>query len=244
MANLKSLVQNAKCSLDALTDEIHHFSVELIPYFCEEDKFKDHAFVFVHGYSFLGIISGKNQLQRNHDKITRRKDLLMFEYDVVKPIEQICEEFDKFLKENGDREYHPIGFSLGGLIVRNYVENMGGNKNIKRVALVATPNQGTRAAYLSHTKSGKQMRPGSKFLKNLNSKPLSIDYLNIWADRDELILPNKSAILNGAYNAQIVNKMHLSVLVCKRTYKLLNDFFERPTLQEYPKVQELVKPLA
>lgn len=218
-------------SLTSLVEEAFLLTLDLLPDSEHlNSRSSDAAVVFVHGYS--RVFSGTFDFRRNHAR-SSKMPLLLFDYDSNNSIEKIAEDFKRFLKVHGDRAYFPVGHSLGGLIIRYFVENIIDGEDIARATLIATPNQGTLVANLGWGESAKQMIPGSKFLTRLNQRDLSIFYLNIFTLGDELVIPNQNAILPGAFNICIPDKRHLSVLSDQRLYKLINDFLRRKGLKTY-----------
>ena len=216
-------------SLVSLVEEAFILALDLIPDSQHNNHARngDSAVVFVHGYS--RVFSGTYDFRRFHELACRRP-LLLFDYDSNDCIEKIADEFRKFLRAHGDRNYFPVGHSLGGLIVRYFVEFLKDKELVRRAVLVATPNQGTLVAHAGWGESARQMIPGSDFLTRLNQAELSISYLNIFIQGDELVIPNEKAILSGAFNICIPDKRHLSVLSDQRLYRLINDFLRHRKL--------------
>jgi triacylglycerol lipase len=60
-----------------------------------------------------------------------------------------------------------VGFSMGGLIGRYYLQDMGGAGRCDGIFTVATPHYGTRMAWLWYGEGARQMRSGSDWLKKL-----------------------------------------------------------------------------
>ncbi len=220
-------------SLVSLVEEAFLLAFDLIPDSQHSNHAQngDSAVVFVHGYS--RVFSGTYDFRRFYE-LAGRRPLLLFDYDSNDCIEKIAEDFRKFLRAHGDRIYFPVGHSLGGLIVRYFVEFLKDKEIVRRAVLVATPNQGTLAAYAGWGESARQMIPGSDFLKIINQVELSIPYLNIFTLGDELVIPNENAILPDAFNICMPDKRHLSVLSDPRLYQLITDFFRRKGLKTYP----------
>lgn len=228
--NIESLIKSG-------LEEVKLLPFGLVPNFPDNflNSNKGKTFVFIHGYPEKFI--KKKIVQQKYLSKLKNIKLLFFNYNENYGVKRLSEDLKKFLEQNKEEEYYLIGHSLGGLITRYYIEFLEGKNNVKKTAIIATPNHGTLTAYFARGQSGKDMRPESGFLKELNSKKLSIPYLNIWTNNDEIIIPNKNAKLKGAYNVCILNKMHLSVLANKTTYKLLDNFFHREDLKTYPENQ-------
>ncbi len=64
--------------------------------------------------------------------------------------------------------FYLVGFSLGGLVTRDYVQNFADPRRVRGVFLISTPNHGTLWARLSPNPNMRQLAPGSDFLASLN----------------------------------------------------------------------------
>ena len=77
---------------------------------------------------------------------TLGKDLFLYNYDTLDPIEHIASEFavflDKHLEETGTEEVDLICFSMGGLIARTYL-NGKENPPVRNLITIGTPHRGT-----------------------------------------------------------------------------------------------------
>lgn len=91
-----------------------------------------------------------------------------------------------------------IGFSMGGIVCRYYLQCLSGLTKVHRFISIASPHQGTYMAYGLPIKACRQMQPGSRFLAKLNEK---VDLLkpanpvSLWTPYDLMIVPAHSAIL-------------------------------------------------
>ncbi len=114
---------------------------------------------------------------------------------------------DKLAKQVADyvnSEFPPeqpfdlVGFSMGGIVSRYYIQRLGGIERVQRFITIASPHNGTVIAYGSLRPGGMQMRPNSVFLKDLNSDVEMLKQLNftsIWTPYDLMIVPAKSSRL-------------------------------------------------
>jgi triacylglycerol lipase len=103
-----------------------------------------------------------------------------------------------------DRTFAPhqqidlIGFSMGGLVSRYYVQCLGGIDRVQRLMTISSPHRGTLAAYFSERPGCVQMRPDSEFIANLN-RDLDclerLDFTSLWTPFDLMILPPTSSQL-------------------------------------------------
>ncbi len=91
-----------------------------------------------------------------------------------------------------------IGFSMGGLVTRYYIQSLGGIDRVQRFITISTPHRGTSAGYFSLRPGCVQMRPDSDFITKLNQDIDSLQRLNftsLWTPFDLIILPPTSSEL-------------------------------------------------
>ncbi|WP_413199017.1 esterase/lipase family protein [Nostoc piscinale] len=89
-----------------------------------------------------------------------------------------------------------VGFSMGGIVSRYYVQRLGGIERVQRLITISSPHHGTYIAYGSWRPGCVQMRTHSKFLKDLNSDAVMLKQLNftsIWTPYDLMIVPANSS---------------------------------------------------
>ena len=95
-----------------------------------------------------------------------------------------------------DRKLDLVGFSMGGLISRYYVQKLGGARRVHRFVTISAPNHGTIWAYLSGRDGCRQMRPNSPFLAELNHNTedlARVHYTSIYTPLDLTIFPASSS---------------------------------------------------
>jgi triacylglycerol lipase len=112
-----------------------------------------------------------------------------------------------------------VAFSMGGLVSRYYLQNLGGSARCENLITIASPHNGTKAAWLYPTKGAVEMRPGSKFLADLNETQGSLDKLNVTSYRtrlDLVILPSTSSIWDRAENLEHPALLHPLMLTSNR----------------------------
>ena len=89
-----------------------------------------------------------------------------------------------------------IGFSMGGIVSRYYVQRLGGIDKVENFITISAPHNGTLTGYALNLAAPIQMRPKSNFLENLNQDIALLDKTNftsIWTPYDAMILPPKSS---------------------------------------------------
>jgi triacylglycerol lipase len=90
-----------------------------------------------------------------------------------------------------DAPVNLVGYSMGGLVVREALRQMPGLK-VRRVALLNSPNYGSASACLLPLSACREMRPGSAFLRQLNAAPWTYPTLATWCPYDLVVFPGSS----------------------------------------------------
>ena len=121
------------------------------------------------------------------------------------------------LKKDIDAAYGPaqpisiIAFSMGGLVSRQYLQNLGGAARCERLFTISSPHHGTKAAWVYPTKGAEQMRPGSAFLATLEKSEAKLGKMPIVSYRtplDLIILPATSSVWDRALNIEHPALLH------------------------------------
>lgn len=122
-------------------------------------------------------------------------------------------EVERVVRASGARTVDLVGYSLGGVVVRAWVDSGSDSASPRRVVTIASPHHGAQLAETAAVfdPSGcvgacAQLRPGSQFLRELNAPdetPGPAAWTTIWTSRDETVTPPESARLTGAVNVRL-----------------------------------------
>ena len=121
------------------------------------------------------------------------------------------------LKKDIDAKFGPddpigiVAFSMGGLVSRHYLQNLGGASRCETLITVSSPHQGTNAAWCYPTEGVRQMRPGSQFLAELRETEGMLGKMPVASYRtpmDLVILPASNSIWERADNLEYPVIMH------------------------------------
>jgi triacylglycerol lipase len=96
------------------------------------------------------------------------------------------------------QKFDLIGFSMGGLATRYYLQKLGGHARVEHYISLAAPHHGTAMAYLWPLPGARQMRFGSEFLRELAAGDEILNQLKvttIWTPLDLMIVPATSSRL-------------------------------------------------
>ncbi len=85
-----------------------------------------------------------------------------------------------------------IGFSMGGVVSRQYLQVLGGCARVPVFFSMSCPHTGSLASYLCYGQGARDMRPGSPLLANLAASEAVLDGMqihNYWTSLDLVIIP-------------------------------------------------------
>ncbi|MGB8381880.1 MAG: alpha/beta fold hydrolase [Dermatophilaceae bacterium] len=109
---------------------------------------------------------------------------------------------------------HLVGHSLGGLVIRYAVQQLGLSSTARSVVTIATPHQGSPFASVAPGVVGAQMRPGSSLLHHL--PPLSstpqVSWLVVDSAQDIVVSKPRPRVDGGARYRVVNARGHQAIL--------------------------------
>lgn len=177
--------------------------------------------ILVHGWihnrsAFLGI---SRVLRRHGFRHIHAFDYNPLTYDIPEIAGMLAAEVDRVLSITGAERCMLVGHSMGGIVSRYYVQQLGGDAVVDTVITLGSPHRGTYAAYLGPGASAPQMRPDSTLMRRLEetARPSDVRWIAVYSDLDLLILPAVNAKLVHpalrAHNIKVADMGHLSMLL-------------------------------
>ncbi|EDY19204.1 lipase class 2 [Chthoniobacter flavus Ellin428] len=137
-----------------------------------------------------------------------------------KGIEPLAAQIDTFAqKQFGARRFDLVGFSMGGLVSRYYVQRLGGLERVDHLVTLSAPHNGTIMANLIPNRGCREMRPGSPFLCDLAQDADKLEYVkftSLYTPFDLIILPQRSSEMPQANNIRMPVAAHPLMVFDKR----------------------------
>ena len=171
-----------------------------------------HSVVLVHGYK-----DNSSKMQKMADYL-RKEGFTVYTPTLAPSWGQVgLDELARQLSDYIDANLRPgekfdlVGFSMGGLVCRYYLQRMDGLHRVDRFIMLGAPNHGSLWAWTLSNPGCRQMRPGSAFLNDLNSDIGvlgKIDYTSIWTPLDLMIVPSTSSRVAVGRNITIWVPVH------------------------------------
>jgi triacylglycerol lipase len=129
-----------------------------------------------------------------------------------------------------DEKFDLVGFSMGGLICRYYLQRMGGMPRVERLVTLGTPHHGSLWACLVPNTGCRQMRPGSDFLNDLNGDIGTLNkirFSSIWTPLDLMILPAVSSQTGIGHEVKLWLPIHPALVWSQHSIKAVADLLRK-----------------
>jgi len=188
---------------------------------------EQHTAVLVHGY--LGNRSSLLPLW-GYLRVRGVKQVLAYEYTGAPGIEQAAIGLRDFLRRRvrGGR-IDLVCHSLGGLVARVYLQQLGGARRVDRCITLGTPHLGTYNAYWLASRVGRELRPDSALLARLSAsrgRAGNVDFASIVAGSDNLVVPRVFAADEDVVH--IPGLGHVGLLFSPTVFRAVAERLRRP----------------
>jgi triacylglycerol esterase/lipase EstA (alpha/beta hydrolase family) len=151
-------------------------------------------------------------------------------WDIDRYAPVLAQHVDRVRAHTGAAKVVLIGHSMGGLAIRAYLRACGG-RHVERAITLGSPHHGSVLARLAPGECGRQMRPGSSWLRALQADErggLSAPFTSIYSRHDNFVAPQESARLPGANNVALTGVGHLTFLFSRRAYQAVATALRAP----------------
>jgi triacylglycerol lipase len=134
----------------------------------------------------------------------RTYDVSLTPNDGSVPFSRLVKELRKFANDTlgRRRRFDIVAFSMGGLVVRSYVQRLGGLARAARFVTISTPHQGTNTADLGSLPGFLEIRPDIAFLLDLNRDASRLSGISFTSIRRPLVLMIVPAESSRAFAAK------------------------------------------
>ncbi|MGL5018793.1 MAG: esterase/lipase family protein [Luteolibacter sp.] len=129
------------------------------------------------------------------------------------------------LKRDIDHKFGPeapisiVGFSMGGIVSRQYLQHLGGAERCENFITISSPHHGTALGWIYPSQGVAQMRPNSPFLAELARSEDRLGKIRVTSLRtplDLIILPPRSSVWDRAENLEYPVLMHPLMLESRK----------------------------
>ena len=132
-------------------------------------------------------------------------------------VDELAQQLATYIEKHmPGRRFDLVGFSMGGLVSRYYLQRLGGLERVDRFVSIAAPHHGSFVSYLNGRTGGRQMRPGSGFLHALRRDAGllgRVKFTSIYTPLDLMVVPARSSEMPQAENVRIWAALHPSLIL-------------------------------
>ena len=193
---------------------------------------KQNPVLLVHGINDTGAVFNKMAFY------LRQQGLSVHTVDLIpnngsEVLEKLAQQVANYVNDTFEvaRPVDIVGFSMGGIVSRYYIQRLGGINKVQRFITISSPHKGTIIAYGTWLAGAVQMRPNSDFINDLNADFKMLKQLNftsIWTPYDLMILPATSSRLGIGKEVTIPVILHPLMLTDTRTLTIVADALIEP----------------
>ncbi|MBO1061647.1 MAG: esterase/lipase family protein [Aphanizomenon sp.] len=193
---------------------------------------KQNPVLLVHGINDTGAVFNKMAFY------LRQQGLSVYTVDLIpnngsEVLEKLAQQVANYVNDTFEaaRPVDIVGFSMGGIVSRYYIQRLGGINKVQRFITISSPHKGTIIAYGTWLAGAVQMRPNSDFINDLNADFKMLKQLNftsIWTPYDLMILPATSSRLGIGKEVTIPVILHPLMLTDTRTLTIVADALREP----------------
>lgn len=193
----------------------------------------DTPVLLVHGYACNSscLLWLKWQLQRRGHRRVRAVSYVPPFGNVHKLVPQIKQHIRDLLADTGATRIHYIAHSMGGVLIRDVLNDPDFADTVDKVICLGSPHYGSRAADLVAPfvkGAARQMRYGSDYVRGLPATPGSARYYSIHSQIDDLVLPVNSAVVTGMHQITVDYLGHCSLLYSPHVAALVEQCLIEP----------------
>ncbi|MGB2926121.1 MAG: alpha/beta fold hydrolase [Limnothrix sp.] len=164
-----------------------------------------------------GFLDKKSKF-RTMEKYLTKRGWQTHSFDLLpnygrKSLVELAAQVKDYAEQNfaSDQTFDLVGFSMGGLVTRYYLQRLGGDERVERYVSISAPNHGTIAAVLP-LPGIREMARQSEFVADLN-RDVATCLTNIkvtwmWTPYDLMILPANSSELPVGREVKLSVPLH------------------------------------
>lgn len=120
---------------------------------------------------------------------------------------------------------HLVGHSLGGLVARWYVQELGGHHRVAQTISLGSPFGGTQVAHPFPILVGRELTRTSPLLARLRARAHEheVPHTSVVADADLMVIPTHSAAFPRGDVVVLPNRGHNTLLFDRESIELVTD---------------------
>jgi triacylglycerol lipase len=202
------------------------------------DMHRDTPVVLVHGYGHNSSawLMLRGALKRAGFTSIHTMNYNPWTHHVPEIAAKLSDKVELVRELTGSATVNLVGHSLGGIVCRWYVQEMGGDETVGTAITLASPHAGTIAAFAGPGRTARELRPNSWVMRRLNysARPTDVRWVAFYGDTDALVQPMRSGSLDvpalNARNVLVPGMGHMGMLLDGNVVNQVIDELLQPPL--------------
>lgn len=154
-------------------------------------------------------------------------------------LDSLAKQLAEYISETFDPQQaiDIVGYSMGGIVSRYYVQRLGGINRVQRFITISSPHKGTLTAYSLPLPGYLDMRPDSGLLRDLNQDLTvlkRINFTSMWTPFDMMILPSHSSQMPVGKEVKINVMLHRQMVTDSQSINALLEELKAPIKNKVP----------
>ncbi|MEO6860335.1 MAG: alpha/beta fold hydrolase [Microcoleus sp.] len=148
-------------------------------------------------------------------------------------LDSLAKQLADYISETFDPEQaiDIVGYSMGGIVSRYYVQRLGGINRVQRFITISSPHKGTLTAYSLPLPGYLDMRPDSGLLRDLNQDVIMlkrINFTSMWTPFDIMIVPSSSSQMPVGKHIKLNVMLHRQMVTEPQSINALVEELKAP----------------
>ncbi len=148
-------------------------------------------------------------------------------------LDSLAQQLADYISQTFDPEQSIdiVGYSMGGIVSRYYVQRLGGINRVQRFITISSPHCGTLTAYSLPLPGYLDMRPNSGLLRDLYQDVTMlkrINFTSMWTPFDVMILPSNSSQMPVGKEVKLNVLLHRQMVTDTQSINALVEELKAP----------------
>ena len=148
-------------------------------------------------------------------------------------LDSLAKQLADYISETFDPEQalDIVGYSMGGIVSRYYVQRLGGIHRVQRFVTISSPHKGTLTAYSLPLPGYLDMRPNSGLLRDLYQDVTMlkrINFTSMWTPFDVMIVPSNSSQMPVGKEVKVNVLLHRQMVTDPQSINALVEELKAP----------------
>lgn len=184
------------------------------------DRVRDIPVILVHGFGHnrSGWFFLDRRLRQSGFSSVHTINYSALTNDIPTLARRLAERVAEVQALTGAPKVNIVGHSLGGIVLRWYVQELGGHEHVDTAITIASPHGGSDLARFARGPVAPQLAPGSRLLRRLDKTavPSAVRWIAYYSNLDVLVRGSAAKITAPALRATnilIKDQGHMSIMV-------------------------------